>query len=182
MKHKERVLGVCALAILCLILFFAGKNDYFTESPTTPAFSYVPELYGTYEVVRVIDGDTLIVDVDGEERRVRLIGVDTPESVHTDESKNVPEGEDAHMWLVEVLDGQNVYLEYDIDSEDDYGRTLAYVYLADGETMVNRLLIENGMAQTMTIQPNTKYADEFYSLQTAARENGAGFWGTGYFQ
>lgn len=182
MKKKENVFGVGALIISCLILFFAGKMDLFNESTTAPTFSYVPELYGTYEVVRVVDGDTLIVDVDGEEKRVRLIGVDTPESVHADESKNVPEGKDAYGWMAATLDGKSVYLEYDIDYEDDYGRTLAYVYLDDGETMVNRLLIENGLAQTMTVQPNSRYADEFYLLQTTARENGAGFWGTGYFE
>lgn len=135
-----------------------------------------------YDVVRVVDGDTIIVSVDGIETRVRLIGVDTPESVHADEEKNTAEGIEASEWTTLLLTDAKVYLEYDIDTEDDYGRTLAYVYLDDGVTMVNRLLLENGLARVMTIQPNSKYANEFYALQVAAREASKGFWGTGYFQ
>lgn len=135
-----------------------------------------PELWGAYEVVSVIDGDTIDVDIDGEAVRVRLLGVDTPESVHPDESRNTDEGKAAADWMRAKLVGEKVYLEYDIQQMDKYGRTLAYVYLDDRETMVNRLMLENGLAQIMTVQPNSKYADEFYKLQLAARKAGAGFW------
>jgi len=139
-----------------------------------------------YDVVRVVDGDTIIVSIDGKEVKVRLIGVDTPESVHTDDSKNTAEGKEASEWTSDLLTGAKVYLEYDVDTEDDYGRTLAYVYIDDidggGVIMVNRLLLENGLAQIMTIQPNSKYATEFYELQVAAREAKKGFWETGFFQ
>lgn len=137
---------------------------------------YAPTLYGEYEVVRIVDGDTIDVDIDGEETRVRLIGVDTPESVHPDERKNTNEGNAAAEWLLELLDGEKVYLEYDAAQTDKYGRTLAYVYLGDRKTMVNKLLLENGLAQVMTVQPNSKYSDEFYKLQTRARKDEVGFW------
>lgn len=136
-------------------------------------------LYGVYSVVRVVDGDTIVVDIDGEETKVRMIGVDTPESVHADENKNSESGITASQYTKNLLTGQSVYLEYDIDVEDDYGRSLAYVYLDDGTTMVNSLLLQEGMAQTMTIQPNSKYADLFANYQKTAREEQKGFWNAG---
>ena len=135
-----------------------------------------------YDVIRVVDGDTIVVSQEGQEITVRLIGIDTPESVNPDESLNTVEGKEASEWMKELLTGVKVYLEYDAAVEDDYGRTLAYVYLEDGETMVNRLLLTNGLATIMTVQPNSKYEDDFSSLQNAAREAGAGFWKTGFFQ
>jgi len=141
-----------------------------------------PDLAGAYEVVRVIDGDTILVDIDGEETRIRLIGVDTPESVSTDESKNTAEGKEASEYTDGQLTGKQIYLEYDEGMTDTYGRTLAYVYLEDGETMFNRILLEQGYAQVMTVEPNTKYAEEFETLEAAAKEAGAGFWGTGFFE
>lgn len=148
------------------------------ETETTESVSLSP----LYDVVRVVDGDTIVVSVESEEVKVRLIGVDTPESVHEDETKNTAEGKEASEWTANLLTGKQVYLEYDVENEDNYGRTLAYVYLDDGKTMVNRLLLENGLAQVMTVQTNSKYADEFYDLQVVAREAGKGFWGTGFFE
>lgn len=69
-----------------------------------------------------------------------------------------------------------MYLELDVAETDKYGRTLAYVYLEDRKTMVNKLLLENGLALVMTVPPNSKHSDEFYKLQTHARNAGAGFW------
>lgn len=135
-----------------------------------------------YDVVRVVDGDTIVVSIDEKEVTVRLIGVDTPESVHEDERKNTAEGDEASFWMADRLVGKQVYLEYDKQPTDDYGRTLAYVYLDDGKTMVNRLLLENGLARVMTVEPNSRYADDFISFQTTAREKGVGFWGTGFFE
>ena len=123
-----------------------------------------PQLYGLYDVVRVVDGDTIIVNIDGEETKVRFIGVNTAESVHPDETKNTEIGKESSEWTAELLSGQQVYLEYDIDKTDDYGRTLAYVYLSDGR-MVQEELLKAGMAELMTIQPNSKYADKFYEIK-----------------
>jgi len=123
-----------------------------------------PQLYGLYDVVRVVDGDTIVVNIEGEETKVRFIGVDTAESVHPDETKNSKSGKEASQWTSDLLTGQQVYLEYDIDKTDDYGRTLAYVYLSDGR-MVQEELLKAGMAELMTIQPNSKYADRFYDIK-----------------
>jgi len=140
------------------------------------------QLNGPYDVVRIIDGDTIIINIGSTETKVRMIGVDAPESVHSDESKNTEDGIYASNWTKKLLTDQQVYLEYDADTEDDYGRTLAYVYLDDQTTMVNKLLLKNGLAITMTIQPNSKYADAFYEIQVSARENKIGFWAYDFFK
>jgi micrococcal nuclease len=127
-----------------------------------------------YPVTRVVDGDTLIVDVDGSEERVRLIGVDTPESVHPDEKRNVPYGAAASEFTKTLTEGKTVTLELDVQERDRYGRLLAYVYL--DEVMLNKTLLSEGYAKLATYPPNVRYVDEFTQLQAEARENGAGIW------
>lgn len=160
----------------CLILIGGYALGLFLSLSLLVREDYPRDLLGAYEVVKVVDGDTVDVNIDGEEVRVRLIGVDTPESVHPDENRNTDEGKVAADWMRELLDGKKVYLEFDVAETDKYGRTLAYVYLEDRKTMVNKLLLENGLAQVMTVPPNSKYSDEFYKLQTRARKAGSGFW------
>ena len=140
------------------------------------------ELSGPYEVVRVVDGDTIIVDISGEDTRVRLIGIDTPESV-ADESvkENTEEGKEASEYTTNLLEGKTVYLEYDQEILDEYGRTLCYVYLHDRNTMVNEILLKNGYARTMTIEPNTKYKERLAAAELFAKETKTGFWKTGFF-
>jgi len=84
-------------------------------------------------------------------------------------------GKEAKEYLQNLLKGQRVKLEYDIDHTDQYGRTLAYVYLQDG-TFVNAELVKNGYAMVMTVPPNVKFAEEFVKLQQEARENNRGLW------
>ncbi len=132
------------------------------------------------QVIRVTDGDTILVMADGRQEKVRLIGADTPESVHRDKSRNVPEGKVASEWTRKLLSNRMVWLESDKEPRDRYGRMLAYVYLDDGR-MVNRLLISEGMAKPMKIKPNVKYAKDFEAAKEEAKEKNAGFWGTGFF-
>ena len=161
---------VCIIEILLLLFFAFGCADD------------EPILYGPYDVAKVVDGDTIRVMIDGEETKVRMIGIDTPESVLADKSKNTEEGTLASDRVKELLLEKSVYLEYDVSAEDHYGRMLAYVYLEDGETMIERVLLSEGLATIMTVQPNSKYEDEFYNIQKKAREEGKGFWGTGFFE
>jgi micrococcal nuclease len=150
-----------------------------SPQPTNAAVSSDADKAGPYAVVRVVDGDTAIININGTEQRCRFIGIDTPESVHPDESRNKEEGKTASSWTKDLLAGQNVYLEYDLQPTDDYGRQLVYVYLEDGR-MVQDELLKAGMAQVMTIQPNSKYATHFYELQEEARQNGVGLWATAF--
>lgn len=133
----------------------------------------------TYPVVWVIDGDTLLILKDGEEVSVRLIGIDAPESVNRDETKNTPEGEIASAWLKDFIAGRPVALEFDEELVDRFGRTLAYVY-TEGVLLEDEIL-RAGMAVTLAMDPNTRYAKHFASVEREAREAGAGFWGTGFF-
>jgi micrococcal nuclease len=126
-------------------------------------------------VKRVVDGDTLVVDLGGVEERVRLIGIDTPESVHPDASRNVPYGEVASAYTKSRLDGQSVALEFDVEERDQYGRLLAYIWI--GNELFNETLVLEGHAQVSTYPPNVRYVELFTSAQNAAREAGKGVWG-----
>ena len=132
------------------------------------------DLYGPYEVVRAVDGDTIILDIEGTEERVRLIGINTPESVHPDPKRNVEFGKIASDYTKTILEGKEVELEFDVEERDRYGRLLAYVYL-NGE-MFNKILLRAGYAQISTYPPNVKYVEEFTALQEEARNNEKGFW------
>lgn len=131
------------------------------------------------KVNRIVDGDTIIVEFEGKEERVRLIGVDTPESVHPDIAKNLPEGKVASEYTKSKLEGKEVELEFDIQERDQYGRLLAYVWI-DG-TMFNKTLLEEGYARVSTYPPNVKYVEEFRAIQTKARVNNRGFWSNNLF-
>ena len=131
------------------------------------------------EVLYAVDGDTLLLLINGEKVTVRLIGIDAPESVHPEAEKNTPEGSLAAQRLRELTSERRVTLEYDAQQTDRYGRTLAYVYL-DGTLLQDRLLSE-GLARTIPLEPNTRYEDHFARLEEKAEKEGAGFWGTGFF-
>ena len=117
------------------------------------------------ELERVVDGDTIIVhDPDGERLRVRLTGINAPESVHEDESKNTEEGREASQFLKDLLENtKTVYLEYDVEEFDQYDRTLAYVWIDTGKTyiMVNEIMLATNYAEPVYIKPNLRYADAF---------------------
>lgn len=129
----------------------------------------------TYTVIRVVDGDTLKINYNGKEESVRLIGVDTPESVHPDEAKNTEFGEKASEFSKNYLEGKEITLEFDVQERDQYGRLLAYVYLDN--IMYNKTLLQEGYAQVATYPPNVKYVDDFTAIQEEARNNKKGLWG-----
>ena len=124
-----------------------------------------PEVLVPCELERVVDGDKIIVhDPDNKRLRVRLTGINAPESVLEDESKNTEEGRDASKFLKELLaDVKTVYLEYDEGRYDQYDRTLAYVWIDTGTTyiMVNEIMLATGHAKPVYIKPNLRYADTF---------------------
>ena len=152
--------------------FVQAIREWVSPTPEAP-----PE---QYEVIRVIDGDTLLVRIGEEEVSIRLIGVDAPESVHPDETKNTPEGLIASDWMKNFMQGKQVALEYDEELLDHYGRTLAYVYV--GETLLEDELLKAGMAETLVMEPNLRYQMHFEEVEREARAAGTGFWGTGFFQ
>lgn len=126
-----------------------------------------------HEVTKVIDGDTFWID---DKEKVRLIGVDAPESRNTGRKKVGYYGKEAKAFLKNYLMGKRVELQYDVTRTDRYQRTLAYVYLEDG-TFLNAELVRLGYATVYTVPPNVKYADLFLDMQREARENNRGLWG-----
>lgn len=126
---------------------------------------------GAQMVERVVDGDTIIVAGVG---RVRLIGVDTPETV--DPRRPVQFfGREASAFTRQMLEGKRVRLEYDQQRIDRYGRTLAYVWLANG-TLVNGEIIRRGFGHAYTRFP-FRYLDQFRQFEREARLGGRGLWG-----
>lgn len=139
-------------------------------------------------VLKVIDGDTFKALWEGDTVSVRLCGVDTPESRKNAKAKKdarrssqdldaiIEMGKLSSSALRTLLPkGSNVRFELDVRTHDRYGRVLAYVYLQDGR-MVNELLLKEGMATTMTIAPNVKYAERFREVERTARSQQKGHW------
>ncbi len=126
------------------------------------------------KVQRVVDGDTFVAEVKGRRERIRVIGVDTPESVDPNRPDE-PYGEEASNFAKRYLDGATVRLAGDVEPRDRYGRMLAYVWLEDG-TFWNALLAAEGYAQQLTIPPNVTYASLFRRLVSEAREHDRGLW------
>lgn len=140
------------------------------------------------QVVKVIDGDTISVEINGIQEKVRLIGIDTPESrinkraqlqekeLGKDTEDVVELGRKAKEFTQSLLKvGSKVYLEFDVQQRDKYGRLLAYVYLPDGR-MVNKEIICNGYAMPLTIPPNVKHERDFKECFQKAREGKKGLW------
>ena len=118
-------------------------------------------------VVRVIDGDTIEVDIGGRLYKVRYIGIDTPEIGR-------PGADEATAFNTQLVSGKTVYLEKDVSETDRYGRLLRYVWI--DESMVNAVLVANGYAQVSTYPPDVKYQQDFLELQKQAEANSSGLW------
>lgn len=179
------------IAGLCVILLFLQLPASTSEeviSESLPYASYAGELQGSLEripaeLIRVVDGDTIVVSIDGEECKIRLIGIDTPESVHFDDSKNNEYGQMASDYAKKLFADQEtetVWIEYDQEAEDRYGRQLGYVWLdpdtEDLQHMVNYILVLNGYAVNKEYLPNTRYAGYFQAACQKAMEAGSGLW------
>ena len=168
----KRVIAI----VLLISVFNASCNSSSGKRNADKTASSETAQDGFLLVTKVVDGDTFWAD-DGTNKglKIRLIGVDAPESRRTFKKEVGYFGKEAKTYLTNLLSGKSVRLEYDLNRTDQYGRTLAYVYLQDG-TFVNAELVKNGFAMTLTIPPNVKFADEFVKLQAEARENNRGLW------
>ncbi|QEC47510.1 thermonuclease family protein [Baekduia soli] len=128
------------------------------------------------QVARVVDGDTLLVRVGGARERVRLIGIDTPESVKPGTPVQCY-GREASAATRRLLDGRDVRLVADAEPRDRFGRLLAYVYREPDGLLVNTELARLGFARALTIAPNVRFASRIAALVRAARDAGRGLWG-----
>jgi micrococcal nuclease len=128
----------------------------------------------TVEVIRAVDGDTIEVELSGEREDVRLIGVDTPETVAPGEPVQCF-GPRASAFTHGALDGRRARLRFGVERRDRYGRLLAYVHR--GPLFVNAELLRRGLARTLTIPPNDRFAGRFERLELRAARAGRGLWG-----
>jgi micrococcal nuclease len=172
-----------AAAALLLRPWEAGVGPWAGGDAGVPAMAR-----GT--VVRAVDGDTLEVRLDdgGGTEDVRLIGVDTPETVKPDTPVQCF-GPRASAYEHRVSEGRRVRLLTGVEPRDVYGRLLAYVYLlgpgvsdnpkrvSQRERFLNAELVRRGLARTLTIPPNDRFAERFAVLQRRAARAGRGLWG-----
>lgn len=131
----------------------------------------------TYRVVRVVDGDTVILSMDGEDVRVRLIGVDTPETVHP--RKPVEWfGKEASAYTKRLLEGRRVFVELEPGPthNDIYGRLLAYLYRVPDDLFINLDLVQQGYGHAYTKYPFSRM-EEFRKAERQARRKRRGLWG-----
>ncbi len=189
---KKILYAVCIAAILAVGIFVGSSfgNGKAVQPPeqtaaisnsvqseevkdTTPSLISPSTDGERVRVVRVIDGDTIDVEIDGKIERVRYIGIDTPETV--DPRKPVQcFGVEASKRNKELVEGKMVRLEKDITDRDKYNRLLRYVWL--GDTLINQTLVEQGYAKSYSYPPDIKYQDKFVAAERKAREDKLGLW------
>jgi micrococcal nuclease len=163
MRRGVAALGLLALALFVLAAVVGTHQD--RGRGTRPV-----------TIVRVVDGDTVVAHLPGGDEKVRLIGIDTPETV--DPRKPVQcYGPEASARTKQLLPkGTAIRMERDAEARDRYGRLLAYVYRAGDGTFVNLALATEGFAHPLTIAPNVAYADRFAAAVADARAAGRGLW------
>lgn len=125
-------------------------------------------------VTRVVDGDTVEARIDGKVEDVRYIGVDTPETVKPGTPVQCF-GPRASAFNHHLVEGRQVRLVFGVERRDAYDRLLAYVYL--GRRFVNASLVQRGLARTLTIPPNDRFAPLLRRLELDAARAGRGLWG-----
>ena len=170
-RHKliSAILGFIVLAVAVYLKRESNPPSNLGRIP--PASPGVARAANPRVCIRVIDGDT--IELDGGER-VRLIGVNTPESV--DPRRPVERfGKEASSFTRRLAEGTAVRLELDDETRDRYGRTLGYIYLPD-DTLLNAEIIRQGYGYAYTRFPYRRM-DEFVELEREAREQGRGLWG-----
>ena len=132
---------------------------------------------GQYKVIRVVDGDTIVVDYNGKHEKVRLLCVNTPESVHPDRKQNIPVGKVASNYAKKKLGGKYVEIEFEGSRRrGNYGRLLTYVFV-DGQNF-NLDLVKQGLSPYYTKYGRSqKYDHEFKVAEKSARKQKLNIWG-----
>lgn len=180
MNPKQAII----IIIIGVIAYLFGGESVFNISGNNGGNEAGNQDFVPAVIVRAVDGDTAVVKVDGQEKRVRFLGVDTPETVHPNKPVQFY-GKEASNFTKESLNGRRVWLEYDSNPQDRYGRHLAYIWLKNPatinestmrESMFNAKLLLGGYAKVMIIKPNKRYETEFKKFQEEAKRARLGVW------
>mgnify|MGYP002628001809 CR=1 FL=1 len=168
-------LRVGAMAVAAMTLSACNQSDASNAQPATTV-SAPARMSANAVIDFVVDGDTVDVIIGGRKERIRLIGIDTPET----KKRNSPIecfGPEASAFTELLLPvGTPVYIERDIVNRDDYGRILGYVYRADDSIFVNYELMRHGFAQPLSIAPNDAFAELFADAARNAEADNVGIW------
>jgi micrococcal nuclease len=158
-----------ALLVTAAVATFAARGHLPGRSQPAP----IP---GSATVARVVDGDTIVVRAGSRDEKVRLVGIDTPESVKPRTPVQCFAKEASARTTALLPSGTRVRLVRDVEARDRYGRLLAYVYRDHDGLFVNLALAQEGYAGTLTIPPNVAHAAELLAATRAARDAGRGLW------
>lgn len=180
---------IILLIILLSINFFPSK---LLENLLSPIPNYIKTIDSSERlsqvatVLKINDGDTITVKINGIIEHIRLIGIDAPESYQNDRTNREAQrtgqsvksiirlGKNSSKYLQNILSkGDKVYLEFDIDKRDRFNRLLAYVYLED-KTLLNEKILRDGYALPYTVSPNIKYAPKLLKAYKKARQENIG--------
>lgn len=175
MTEKQKTLIIAGLILIFSAIFKIDlpKNICTGQACLSPTVAQTKIEITT--VTRVIDGDT--IEIEGG-RKVRYIGIDTPEILYDKNGRKTGEecfAQEATEENKKLVEGKMVRLEKDSSEKDRYGRLLRYVYV-DSNFFVNESLIKNGYARLMMIKPDTKHYLEFKTDQENAKANNLGLW------
>ncbi|QQT21019.1 thermonuclease NucI [Staphylococcus pasteuri] len=175
MKSKKSLstLALVIIAIFVLLFQYINHSGPFSGNQSEVSST---DLKGKEKVhvERVVDGDTFVAKQGNKSIKVRLIGVDTPETVKPNTPVQ-PYGKEASNYSKKTLSDKDVYLEYDKEKNDRYGRTLAYVWL-DKDHMFNKELVDKGLAREKYFAPNGKYRDMFIKAQNEVKKKKVNLW------
>ena len=167
------------LVAILLILGFASPFPVAVPAPTLPSEQSSISSSELHDVVKVVDGDTIHIDINGKKETVRLIGINTPETV--DPRRPVEcFGKEASNKAKELLEGKKIRIETEQSQgeRDKYGRLLGYVFREDG-LFFNEYMISEGYAYEYTYNVPYKYQSEFRVVQKEAEANEHGLWAPG---
>jgi len=200
--NKKVNISRIVIAVLALSFIYASQSPAITGfiNKAEAFLGLAPnrELVGPLSIVRISDGDTLVVRLNGRNEKLRLIGIDSPEKydgekllrksrelgISQNEIKQM--GRNSSKFLKKLLRGKRIYLEYDVTKRDRYGRLLAYVYIKDDTgdwvfndtnfRQVNLEIVKAGWAEPLTIPPNVSYAQKYVDANRNAKRAGLGNW------
>ncbi len=201
MSKKVNIIRI-VIAVLALSFMYAAQNpnviSFINKVEAIFGLAPVDGLDGPVSIVRITDGDTIVVRLNGKDEKLRLIGIDTPEKydgeklarksrelgLSQNEIKQM--GRNSSKFTAQLLKGKQVYLEYDVTKRDRYGRLLAYVYIKDDNgdwvfndtnfRQVNLEIITAGWAEPLTIPPNVRYSKKYAQASRNAKRAGLGNW------
>lgn len=185
-KRKDLQILIGIIIIICFISIFSfEKRENKNISNNTINNNVIPSIdsskFEKVQVVRIVDGDTIVVNINGENKKVRFIGINTPENT----TKVEELGKEATEFTTNYLEGKFIFLEKDVSNTDKYDRLLRYIWLDIPEVlskeeistkMFNAILLKEGYAQVATYPPDIKYTNNFLELEKEAKTNNVGLW------